>query len=75
MSKIVLSEQQRLIFDADRVTTMRVNATAAAKRAAVVKEGDHLTRTDIQAKSDKVPKAPHAELKTCVDNNALGCKN
>eukprot|EP00959_Pyramimonas_sp_CCMP1952_P417528 8747692-Pyramimonas_sp.AAC.1 len=33
MWKVVLSEQQHMILDADRVTTMRVYVTAAAKRA------------------------------------------
>eukprot|EP00959_Pyramimonas_sp_CCMP1952_P075765 1583775-Pyramimonas_sp.AAC.1 len=35
MSKPVLSEQQHVILDADRVTTMRSYVTAAAKRAVV----------------------------------------
>eukprot|EP00959_Pyramimonas_sp_CCMP1952_P471602 9498673-Pyramimonas_sp.AAC.1 len=35
MSNIVLSEQQRVLLDADRVTTMRVHVAAAAKRAVV----------------------------------------
>eukprot|EP00959_Pyramimonas_sp_CCMP1952_P211159 4419195-Pyramimonas_sp.AAC.1 len=35
VSKVVLSEQQRMILDARRVTTMRVYVTAAAKRAVV----------------------------------------
>eukprot|EP00959_Pyramimonas_sp_CCMP1952_P372232 7794789-Pyramimonas_sp.AAC.1 len=42
MSKVVLSEQQRVSLDADRVTTMRVYVAAAAKRTVVVKEGDLL---------------------------------
>eukprot|EP00959_Pyramimonas_sp_CCMP1952_P317214 6639197-Pyramimonas_sp.AAC.1 len=53
MSKVVLSEQQRMILDADRVTTMRVYVTAAAKRAVVVKEDDLLAKADIQANPDK----------------------
>eukprot|EP00959_Pyramimonas_sp_CCMP1952_P129949 2717657-Pyramimonas_sp.AAC.1 len=48
-SRVVLSEQQHRIFDFDRVTTMRVYVTAAAKRTAVVKEDDLLTKADIQA--------------------------
>eukprot|EP00959_Pyramimonas_sp_CCMP1952_P056923 1188549-Pyramimonas_sp.AAC.1 len=53
MSKVVLSEQQRVILDADGVITMRVYLTAAAKRAAVVKGDDLLTKADIQANPDK----------------------
>eukprot|EP00959_Pyramimonas_sp_CCMP1952_P283802 5932468-Pyramimonas_sp.AAC.1 len=48
MSKVVLSEQQRVTLDADRVTTMRVYVTAAAKRAAVVKEDDLFAKADIR---------------------------
>eukprot|EP00959_Pyramimonas_sp_CCMP1952_P032351 679116-Pyramimonas_sp.AAC.1 len=47
MSKVVISEQRHRIFDFDRVTTMRVYVTAAASRAAVVKEDDLLTKADI----------------------------
>eukprot|EP00959_Pyramimonas_sp_CCMP1952_P026364 553559-Pyramimonas_sp.AAC.1 len=57
MSKVVLSEQQRMIPYADRVTTVRVCVTAAAKRAAVVKEDDLFAKADIQANPDKVSKA------------------
>eukprot|EP00959_Pyramimonas_sp_CCMP1952_P359491 7527683-Pyramimonas_sp.AAC.1 len=46
MSKVVLSEQQHRILDADRVTTMRVYVAAAANRAAVVKEGHLLAKAD-----------------------------
>eukprot|EP00959_Pyramimonas_sp_CCMP1952_P379367 7946562-Pyramimonas_sp.AAC.1 len=35
MSKVVLSEQQHMILDADLVASMRVCVTAAAKRAVV----------------------------------------
>eukprot|EP00959_Pyramimonas_sp_CCMP1952_P450128 9425186-Pyramimonas_sp.AAC.1 len=40
MSKVVVSEQQRMTLDADPVTTMRVYVTAAANRAVVVEEDD-----------------------------------
>eukprot|EP00959_Pyramimonas_sp_CCMP1952_P092095 1927526-Pyramimonas_sp.AAC.1 len=53
MSKVVLSEQQRMILDAHRVTTVRVYVTAAAKRAAVVKEDDLIAKADIQANPDQ----------------------
>eukprot|EP00959_Pyramimonas_sp_CCMP1952_P296047 6192677-Pyramimonas_sp.AAC.1 len=53
MSKAVLSEQQHNIRDADRVTTMRVYGTAAAKRAVVVKEDDLLANADVQANPEK----------------------
>eukprot|EP00959_Pyramimonas_sp_CCMP1952_P091320 1911739-Pyramimonas_sp.AAC.1 len=36
MSKVVMSKQQHVILDADRVNTIRVYVTTAAKRAAVV---------------------------------------
>eukprot|EP00959_Pyramimonas_sp_CCMP1952_P239745 5010221-Pyramimonas_sp.AAC.1 len=57
MSKVVLSEQQQLLLDADRVTMMRVYDAAAAKRAAVVKEDDLLAQADIQAKPKKISQA------------------
>eukprot|EP00959_Pyramimonas_sp_CCMP1952_P368885 7726752-Pyramimonas_sp.AAC.1 len=40
MSKVVLSEQQLMLLDVDRVATMRVYVATVAKRAAVVKEDD-----------------------------------
>eukprot|EP00959_Pyramimonas_sp_CCMP1952_P074546 1557474-Pyramimonas_sp.AAC.1 len=64
MSMVVLSEQQHMLIDADRVATMRVYVTAAAKRAVVVKEDGLLAKADIQANSEKMPKALSAELKT-----------
>eukprot|EP00959_Pyramimonas_sp_CCMP1952_P073035 1525857-Pyramimonas_sp.AAC.1 len=67
-SKVVLSEQQHMILDAHRVTTMRVNVAAAAKRAAVVKEDDLLAKADSQANPDKVSKALYTELQTWFDN-------
>eukprot|EP00959_Pyramimonas_sp_CCMP1952_P012176 257143-Pyramimonas_sp.AAC.1 len=63
MSKVVLSEQQRMILNADQVTTIRVYVTAAAKRAVVVKEDD-LTKAGSQAKPDKVSKALYTGHKT-----------
>eukprot|EP00959_Pyramimonas_sp_CCMP1952_P002483 51337-Pyramimonas_sp.AAC.1 len=47
-SEIVLSEQQYNQSTFDRVATVRAYATAAAKRAAVVKEDNLLAKTDIQ---------------------------
>eukprot|EP00959_Pyramimonas_sp_CCMP1952_P119841 2505684-Pyramimonas_sp.AAC.1 len=49
MSRVVLSQQQRNTLNFDRVTTVRVCVTAAATRAAVVKEDDLLAKADIQA--------------------------
>eukprot|EP00959_Pyramimonas_sp_CCMP1952_P126022 2635196-Pyramimonas_sp.AAC.1 len=71
MSKVVLSEHQRMILYADRVTTMRVYVTAAAKRAVVVKEDDLLAKADIQVNHDKVPQALFSELKTWFDNTCF----
>eukprot|EP00959_Pyramimonas_sp_CCMP1952_P472653 9500392-Pyramimonas_sp.AAC.1 len=68
MSLVVLSEQQHMILDADRVTTMGVCAAAAAKRAVVVKEDDLLAKAGVQANPDKAPKALCTELKTWLDN-------
>eukprot|EP00959_Pyramimonas_sp_CCMP1952_P100182 2095104-Pyramimonas_sp.AAC.1 len=68
MSKVILSEQQHLILHADRLTTMRVYVTAAAERAAVVKEDDLLTKVGIQVDPDKGSKALYTELKTWFDN-------
>eukprot|EP00959_Pyramimonas_sp_CCMP1952_P303545 6352173-Pyramimonas_sp.AAC.1 len=68
MSKVVLSEQQHMLLDADRVTTMRVYVTAAAKRAVVVKEDDLLAKSDVQANPEKILKALFTELKTRFDN-------
>eukprot|EP00959_Pyramimonas_sp_CCMP1952_P067376 1406256-Pyramimonas_sp.AAC.1 len=53
MSKVVLFEQQQMLLDVDRVTSMRVYVAAAAKRAAVVNEDDLLTKADIQANPEK----------------------
>eukprot|EP00959_Pyramimonas_sp_CCMP1952_P288321 6029145-Pyramimonas_sp.AAC.1 len=66
MSKVVLSERQHRILDADRVTTMRIFIV----RASVVKEDDLLAKVDIQANPEKVSKAPCTEPKTWFDN---GC--
>eukprot|EP00959_Pyramimonas_sp_CCMP1952_P371648 7782515-Pyramimonas_sp.AAC.1 len=66
--KVVLPEQQHMILDAGRVTTVRVCVTAAAKRAAVVKEDDLLAKADIQANPDQVSKALYTELKTWFGN-------
>eukprot|EP00959_Pyramimonas_sp_CCMP1952_P047595 993559-Pyramimonas_sp.AAC.1 len=63
MSKGVLSKQRHAMLDADRVNTMRVYFTAAARRAAVVKEDD-LAKADIQAYPGRVSKALYTELKT-----------
>eukprot|EP00959_Pyramimonas_sp_CCMP1952_P255566 5338028-Pyramimonas_sp.AAC.1 len=71
MSKVVLSEQQRMILDADRVTTMRVYVTVAAKRVVVVKEDDLLTKAAIQANPDKVSKALYTELKAWFDSTCF----
>eukprot|EP00959_Pyramimonas_sp_CCMP1952_P111113 2324414-Pyramimonas_sp.AAC.1 len=68
MSKVVLSEKRRMILGADRVTTMRVCVTAAAKRAVGVKEGDLLANADAQANPDIASKAHNTELKTLFDN-------
>eukprot|EP00959_Pyramimonas_sp_CCMP1952_P145406 3044236-Pyramimonas_sp.AAC.1 len=68
MSRVVLSEQQHGKLDVDRAATMRVHAPAAAKRAAIVKEDDHLTQADIQANPVKIAKSLHTELMTWFDN-------
>eukprot|EP00959_Pyramimonas_sp_CCMP1952_P079717 1667233-Pyramimonas_sp.AAC.1 len=39
MPEVVPSEQQRILLDFDRVTTMRVYVTATAKRVGVVRGG------------------------------------
>eukprot|EP00959_Pyramimonas_sp_CCMP1952_P443391 9282808-Pyramimonas_sp.AAC.1 len=44
------------VLDFDRATTMRPRVTAAAKRAAVVKEDDLLAKADTQANPVKVSK-------------------
>eukprot|EP00959_Pyramimonas_sp_CCMP1952_P315424 6601749-Pyramimonas_sp.AAC.2 len=67
MSKVGLSEQQRMILDADRVTTMRVYVAAAAKRAVVVEEDDVLAKADIEANPEEVSNAHFTELKTWFD--------
>eukprot|EP00959_Pyramimonas_sp_CCMP1952_P128204 2680983-Pyramimonas_sp.AAC.1 len=71
MSKVVLSEEQHMTLDADRVTTVRACVTAAAKRAVVVKGDDLLAKAGIQANPDKVPKALYTELKTWFDNKCF----
>eukprot|EP00959_Pyramimonas_sp_CCMP1952_P097367 2035374-Pyramimonas_sp.AAC.1 len=67
MSKVVLFEQQHMLLDVGRVTTMRVHGAAAAKRAVVVKEDDLLAKADIQANPSKISKALFTELKTWFD--------
>eukprot|EP00959_Pyramimonas_sp_CCMP1952_P442776 9269302-Pyramimonas_sp.AAC.1 len=67
MSEVVLSEQRRMILDAGRVTTMRAYVTAAARRAAVVKDDSVFAKADIQANPEKVSKALYIELKTWFD--------
>eukprot|EP00959_Pyramimonas_sp_CCMP1952_P094323 1973056-Pyramimonas_sp.AAC.2 len=64
MPEVVLSQQRRRILDFDRVTTMRVYATAADKRTVVVKEDDLLTKPDVHVNPVKVSKALYTELKT-----------
>eukprot|EP00959_Pyramimonas_sp_CCMP1952_P323441 6768332-Pyramimonas_sp.AAC.1 len=71
MSKLVLSEQQHRIFDADPATTMRVYIAAAAKRAAAVQEDDLLAKADVQASPESVSKALYAELKTWFVNKCF----
>eukprot|EP00959_Pyramimonas_sp_CCMP1952_P120854 2526949-Pyramimonas_sp.AAC.1 len=71
MSKVVLSDQQHRILNFDRVTTTRVYVTAAAKRAAVVKDDDLLAKADIQANPVKVSKARCTELKTWFDSECF----
>eukprot|EP00959_Pyramimonas_sp_CCMP1952_P466824 9490598-Pyramimonas_sp.AAC.1 len=68
MSRLVLSEQQHVILDADRATSMRVCCTAAAKRAAVVKEDGFPPRADVQANPEKVLEALNTESKTRSGN-------
>ena len=71
VAKTVLTEQQHRLLTDDRVTTMRVYVTAAAKRAVVVKEDDLLTKADIQANPVKVSQALYKELKTWFDNKCF----
>eukprot|EP00959_Pyramimonas_sp_CCMP1952_P293504 6138602-Pyramimonas_sp.AAC.1 len=71
MSKVVLPEQQHRILDFDRETTMRVHVTAAARQAAVVKEGDLPTKACIQANPVKASKTLYIELKTWFDNKCF----
>eukprot|EP00959_Pyramimonas_sp_CCMP1952_P440539 9223458-Pyramimonas_sp.AAC.1 len=71
MSKVVLSEQQRKILDADRVTTMRVYVTAAARRTVVVKGDYLLAKAGVQANPEKVSKTLYTELKTWFDKKCF----
>eukprot|EP00959_Pyramimonas_sp_CCMP1952_P168581 3522395-Pyramimonas_sp.AAC.1 len=71
MSKVALSEQQHKILDADRAATMRAYVTAAAKRAAVVREDDLPPETDIHANPEKASKAHYTQLKTWFDNKCF----
>eukprot|EP00959_Pyramimonas_sp_CCMP1952_P105928 2214756-Pyramimonas_sp.AAC.1 len=72
---VALPEQQHRIFEADRVTTMRVYIAAAAKRAAIVKGDDLLAKSDTQANPDKVSKAPYTELKTWFGNKCFNIQD
>ena len=71
VAKTVLTEQQHRLLTDDRVSTMRVYVTAAAKRAVVVKEDDLLTKADVQANPVKVSQALYKELKTWFDNKCF----
>eukprot|EP00959_Pyramimonas_sp_CCMP1952_P334999 7015078-Pyramimonas_sp.AAC.1 len=71
MSREVISEQQHISLDAGRATTMRIYVTAAAKRAAVVKEDDLLAKADVQANPEKVSKALYIKFKTWFDNECF----
>ena len=75
MSRVCLPEQQRSILDFDRVTIMQVYMTAAARRAAVVKVGDLLTKADIQANPVKVSKVPCTEFKTRFDKQCFNIED
>eukprot|EP00959_Pyramimonas_sp_CCMP1952_P059296 1238386-Pyramimonas_sp.AAC.1 len=71
MSKVFLSEQQHWILDVDRAAATRAYVTAAAERAAVVKEDDLLTEADTQANPVMVSRALYPELKTRFDNQCF----
>ena len=60
-----------MILDVDRVTTVLVYVTAAAKRAAVAKEDDLLAKADIQANPGKASKAFYAEFMAWFDNKCF----
>eukprot|EP00959_Pyramimonas_sp_CCMP1952_P367402 7695250-Pyramimonas_sp.AAC.1 len=75
MSDAVLSEQQHRILDFDRAATMRVDATVAAKRVAVVKEDHLLTKADIQTLPVKASKAPYTEPKTWFGNKCFNIQD
>eukprot|EP00959_Pyramimonas_sp_CCMP1952_P281007 5873902-Pyramimonas_sp.AAC.1 len=70
-SKVVSCGQQHRNLDFDSATTTRVYVAGAAKRAAVVKEGDLLTKADVQAKPVKVSKALYTELMTLYGNECF----
>eukprot|EP00959_Pyramimonas_sp_CCMP1952_P195912 4095905-Pyramimonas_sp.AAC.1 len=67
MSKVVLGQTQLAQLETDMVATMRVHVPSAAKRAAVVKEDDLLTKADIAAHPQKIGEALHTELKIWLD--------
>ena len=49
MAKVALAEQRHRLLNDNWVTTMRVYATAAFKRAVIVKEDELLARAEMQA--------------------------
>eukprot|EP00959_Pyramimonas_sp_CCMP1952_P457244 9474570-Pyramimonas_sp.AAC.1 len=64
MPTVVSSEQRHRIVGFVRATTLRVYVTAAARRCAVVKDDDLLTKGDIQGNPFMESKALYTEVKT-----------
>ena len=58
-----LSSLQMKMMGTQEVATMRVNVSAAAKRAVVVKEDDLPTKADTAANPNKISEALYTELK------------
>ena len=71
MAKVILDEPQYDEMDTDRIPSLRVYVTAAAKRAVVVKEDDLLTKKDIADNPIQVAQAMTAELKIWTDNHCF----
>ena len=71
MSSIVLSEEQRDGMQEGVITTLRVYASEAHKRAAVVNEDDHLIKRDIKTHQTDVAMPTREELRIWIANDCF----
>eukprot|EP00974_Lingulodinium_polyedra_P101149 9799359-Lingulodinium_polyedra.AAC.1 len=71
MSSIILQEDQQQHVQDGEVATLRVYVTDAAKRAVVIKDGDILTKQELQEHAEEVSGATLTEIKIWLLNNCF----